>query len=219
MHYVVVISAGNSGAQGIFTVGQPSTADNAFSVASIENGYYMSKDLTATGINRTILYTSGNDEALKDGAIVVGDKNPSSTSQGCTAASIDPAVKGKIALIQRGACNFADKANNAAAAGAVGVAIYNNVEGAFSASVSGVSIPVISVKLADGKDILAAIAKGEVVLKFNKKGSIQPIENAGTVSTFSSTGASAELNFKPNIAGIGGNVHSTLPRYLDSWGR
>jgi hypothetical protein len=175
--------------------------------------------LTASGINRTILYTSSNDDDLKDGPIVVGDKNPGNAGEACTAAQIDPAVKGKIALVQRGSCNFSDKVNNAAAAGAIGVAIYNNVDGAFSASVSGVTVPVISLNNADGKDVLAAIKKGVVTLKFNKKGSIQPIQNAGTVSTFSSLGATAELNFKPNIAGIGGNVLSTLPRYLGGWGR
>jgi subtilisin family serine protease len=215
---IVVVAAGNEGDMGIFSIGQPSTASNAFSVASVDNGFHPVKELTATGIERSITYSSDNDEALKDGAIVVGDKNPSSTSQGCTAASIDPAVKGKIALIQRGSCNFADKANNAAAAGAVGVAIYNNVEGPFAASVPGVNVPVISLTNADGKELLDAIKKGEVVLKFNKKGSLQPIDTVGTVSSFSSLGASAELYLKPNIAGIGGNVYSTLPRYHKSWG-
>ncbi|KAI8971818.1 peptidase S8/S53 domain-containing protein [Mycotypha africana] len=217
----VVISAGNSGAQGIYTVGQPSTSPGAFSVASIENSYYISKDLTATGINHSILYTNSNDDSsLEDGAVVAGDKNPGNSEEACTAAAINPEVKGKIALIKRGTCAFADKVNNAAGAGAVGVVIYNNVAGALTASVPGVTVPVVSISNADGKELLAAIQKSKdaVELKFNKKGSVQPIENAGTVSTFSSVGASAELNFKPNIAGIGGNVYSTMPTYLDSWG-
>ncbi|KAF8734057.1 aminopeptidase, partial [Rhizoctonia solani] len=52
-------------------------------------------------------------------------------SAGCTPedfAGVD--VKGKIALIQRGACNFAVKNQNAKKAGAIGVVVYNNVEGA-----------------------------------------------------------------------------------------
>jgi len=51
---ITMISAGNSGAEGIYTVGQPSTAVNAFSVASVENGYYVSKDLKATGVDHEI---------------------------------------------------------------------------------------------------------------------------------------------------------------------
>lgn len=221
-HYtiiLVVISAGNSGAQGISTVGQPSTSANAFSVASIENGYFMSKKLTATGVDNDILYTSDNDDDLKDGPVVSGDKTPGNSAEGCKADSISPDVKGKLALIQRGTCEFSVKVNNAVAGGAIGVVLYNNVDGAFSASVPGVTVPVISLNNANGQAIIAAAKKGEVVLKFNKEATLQPIENGGTISSFSSLGASAELNFKPNIAGIGGNVFSTMPRYLDSWGR
>ncbi|KAI7882354.1 subtilisin-like protein [Lichtheimia hyalospora FSU 10163] len=39
-----------------------------------------------------------------------------------------------------------------------------------------------------------------------------------TVSVFSSIGPSSESDFKPDIAGFGGNVYSTLPRYLGSYG-
>ncbi|KAI9483825.1 MAG: peptidase S8/S53 domain-containing protein [Benjaminiella poitrasii] len=214
----VVISAGNSGAQGIFTVGLPSTAVSAFSTASVENSYYVSKDFKATGINHDFLYTNSNEDVIQDGPVVNGDKNPGNTAEGCTADSIDSAVNGKLALIKRGTCAFTDKVNNAAAGGAIGVVVYNNVAGALTASVPGVTIPVVSISNADGLELSAAIKKGVVSLTFNHEGSLQPIENAGTISTFSSTGSSAELNFKPNIAGIGGNVYSTLPTYLDSWG-
>ncbi|CEP13145.1 hypothetical protein [Parasitella parasitica] len=215
----VVVSAGNSGAKGIYTVGQPSTSVDAFSVASVENSYYVSKDLKATGIDHDILYTASNDDSkFANGEVVYGDMSGANGAEGCTSGSIDSAVSGKIALIQRGTCPFSDKVNNAVSAGAIGVIIYNNVAGALTASVPGVTVPVISISNADGKALLAALKAGTVKVTLNKKGSIQPIENANTISTFSSTGSSSELNFKPNIAGIGGNVYSTLPRYLDSYG-
>jgi predicted Rossmann-fold nucleotide-binding protein len=50
----VVISAGNDGAMGAFTLGQPSTAVNAFSIASIDNAYYTSESFNATGVDHTI---------------------------------------------------------------------------------------------------------------------------------------------------------------------
>ncbi|CAE6438996.1 unnamed protein product [Rhizoctonia solani] len=54
-------------------------------------------------------------------------------SVGCTPADFAGVdVQGKIALIQRGGCNFAIKNTNAKAAGAVGVVVYNNVEGVVS---------------------------------------------------------------------------------------
>lgn len=214
----VVISAGNSGASGIYTVGQPSTSDLAFSVASIENQYYVAKEFSATGVSHPILYSPSGKDNIVDGQVVLSDKTVGSTADSCTPAQVSTNVKGKIALIQRGSCAFADKANNAAAAGAVAVIIFNNVPGALTASVPGVPIPVVSITNADGKDLVAAIQKGTVNIKFNHAGSINPIPNGGTVSTFSSLGAESSLNFKPNIAGVGGNIYSTLPRYLDSWG-
>ncbi|SFT03642.1 M28 family metallopeptidase [Saccharopolyspora flava] len=48
---------------------------------------------------------------------------------GCEATDFGPDVAGSVALIQRGSCTFAEKQQVAADAGAVGVIIYNNVEG------------------------------------------------------------------------------------------
>jgi hypothetical protein len=50
--------------------------------------------------------------------------DPSSAS-GCTAADFADFVPGRVALIQRGSCNFGVKAINAQAAGASGVIIFN----------------------------------------------------------------------------------------------
>ncbi|KAI8073486.1 peptidase S8/S53 domain-containing protein [Gilbertella persicaria] len=214
----VIISAGNSGETGFYTVGQPSTASGALSIASIDNAYYTAKNFKATGISHNILYTASTEDTIENGEIVAGDSQPGNGADACTASSVSAGVKGKIALIQRGTCSFSDKVNNAAAAGAVGVVIYNNVDGSLSASTPGVTIPVVTVTLADGQELLTAIKAGTVSLTFDKAGAATPIATAGTVSDFSSLGSSAELSFKPNIAGIGGSVYSTLPRYLGSWG-
>ena len=52
-----------------------------------------------------------------------GDE-PSTSDSGCRPEDFDN-VAGKIVLIQRGTCTFEEKANFAAAAGAVGVVIFN----------------------------------------------------------------------------------------------
>src|SRR5205085_10914393 len=46
------------------------------------------------------------------------------SDRGCTALPAG-SLSGKVALIERGICNFADKINNAAAAGAVAAIVYN----------------------------------------------------------------------------------------------
>jgi len=53
----------------------------------------------------------------------LGDSN--SSTSGCEAADFAGFPPGDIALIQRGACTFATKAENAAAAGAIGAIIFN----------------------------------------------------------------------------------------------
>jgi hypothetical protein len=59
------------------------------------------------------------------GGIVLPPTQLSSSTSGCTSADFDASMAGKIALIQRGGCNFGVKILNAQAAGAVGVIIFN----------------------------------------------------------------------------------------------
>jgi aminopeptidase YwaD len=74
-----------------------------------------------------------------------------------------PSVSGNIALIERGELTFQQKVANAAAAGARGVVIYNNVQGTFLGSLSGASsIPAISVSQEDGQALAREAASASV---------------------------------------------------------
>jgi len=59
------------------------------------------------------------------GGIVLPPTATSSSTSGCTAADFNSSFAGKIALVQRGGCNYGVKVLNAQAAGAVGVVIFN----------------------------------------------------------------------------------------------
>jgi len=59
------------------------------------------------------------------GGIVIPPTPTSSSTSGCTSADFSNFTKGNIALIQRGGCNFGVKVQNADAAGAIGVVIFN----------------------------------------------------------------------------------------------
>ncbi|MFL6124896.1 M28 family peptidase [Actinophytocola sp.] len=59
------------------------------------------------------------------GGIVIPPTPTPSSSSGCAASDFTGFVPGRIALIQRGACNFGAKVVNAQAAGASGVIIFN----------------------------------------------------------------------------------------------
>lgn len=87
-------------------------------------------------------------------------------TDGCSPFSNAGAVSGKIALIERGLCGFAQKARNAGDAGAVGVIIYNNVANQNGAApgmaddgINGqfVTVPAVSLRRVDGLSIVAQL--------------------------------------------------------------
>ncbi|MFG3507188.1 M28 family metallopeptidase [Streptomyces sp. NPDC047821] len=89
---------------------------------------------------------------------------------GCEAADYASGTfTGKVALIKRGGCTFADKQAQAAAAGATGALIYNNVPGALSGTLGAPEagkIPTGGIAQADGEALAADLAKGPVEVNF-----------------------------------------------------
>jgi serine protease len=84
---------------------------------------------------------------------------------GGTAADFPATVKGKIALVSRGnSVTFIDKAINAAKAGAIGIVVYNNVDGVLNAALATAAktaaaipatAPFLGITQADGQALLA----------------------------------------------------------------
>ena len=73
---------------------------------------------------------------------------------------------GSWALIQRGTCAFTDKVNNAAAAGATGVIVFNNAGGPLvNMAVDGTPIPSVFITQADCLAIRAALSADLARLK------------------------------------------------------
>ena len=105
-------------------------------------------------------------------AVDVSLTPPRATTSGCEAADFANFPKGNIALVQRGTCDFIIKANNAVAAGAVGLIVFNQGNGTeaanpdrfglFQGNLGGpVPIPAITVPYALGAQL--AGASGTVV--------------------------------------------------------
>jgi Zn-dependent metalloprotease len=113
--------------------------------------------LTATGI-------SGDVVAALDAA----DASGPSTLDGCTALTNAAAVAGKIALINRGSCEFSTKVLNAQVAGATAVIIANNVATGLPGMGAGVdapsvTIPSLGVQQTTGTAIRAQLAANTTV--------------------------------------------------------
>jgi hypothetical protein len=82
----------------------------------------------------------------------------------CSALTNPSAVAGKIALIDRGSCNFVVKVKNAQNAGAVGVVVVNNVTPGLIQMGGGdstITIPSLMVSLTDGTTLKSQLTAGE----------------------------------------------------------
>ncbi|OKI32982.1 amidohydrolase [Streptomyces sp. TSRI0281] len=95
---------------------------------------------------------------------------PVDDTTGCEAADYaSETFTGKIALIKRGGCSFAEKQAAAATAGAAGAVIYNNTEGVLSGTLGDApsgKIPTGGLTQAEGEKLVADLAKGEVKVAF-----------------------------------------------------
>ena len=94
------------------------------------------------------------------GEVVVVNDNTGTTSDGCEA--IINEVTDKIALIDRGTCDFVVKVQNAQDAGAIGVIVANNVVTGISAMADNgdgytITIPSVFISQSDGNAIKAAL--------------------------------------------------------------
>jgi aminopeptidase YwaD len=71
-------------------------------------------------------------------------------------------LQGKIALVKRGELRFSDKVANVAAAGAVGVLVYNDSSGGVQGSLTGPGpIPAVTLSDTDGRHLLDRLAVGQ----------------------------------------------------------
>lgn len=69
--------------------------------------------------------TATNAQVQPAGGIVMPPTSTPSSASGCAPGDFSGLVRGRIALVQRGSCNFGVKVQNAQAAGASGVIIFN----------------------------------------------------------------------------------------------
>jgi hypothetical protein len=112
--------------------------------------------LSAHGVSGTVLIAKDADED--------GPGGVATTTDGCS--TITTNLRGKIALIDRGFCNFTQKVKNAQDAGAIGVIIADNVAGSPPSGMSGtdptITIPSVRISQADGNRLRASAAHGVV---------------------------------------------------------
>ncbi|MFI2784075.1 M20/M25/M40 family metallo-hydrolase [Streptomyces sp. ALB3] len=112
---------------------------------------------------RAMTYTASTEEGGITAALVAV---PVDDTTGCEASDYSSSgFTGRIALIKRGGCSFAEKQAAASVAGAAGAVIYNSTEGTLSGTLGGVGagkIPTGGISRDEGEQLVTDLAKGDV---------------------------------------------------------
>ncbi|KAK1991883.1 subtilase [Colletotrichum falcatum] len=230
------VSAGNSGDQGIFFASTAASGRHVTAIASFDNSVTPALMVENTytvagGASQKFSYTPGKPDewaGVKLPLWAPATDSSSAAALGCNPYPAGtPDLSGKIVLVKRGTCTFVAKAQNAAAAGAKYVMMYNNAAGAGSVDVS--TVPeILAVGMTtptQGAAWLKALAAGsEVVLHMTDPAKAEQIltqsantATGGYVSSYSSWGPNWDGYQKPQFGAVGGNVLSTYPRALGSY--
>jgi subtilisin family serine protease len=225
---VVVCSAGNSGANGLYASGAPSLGHKTIAVANFDNSHISLTTFTVSPDNLGVGYiagTGGGAVPTSGSAPLAVTGSPSSTADGCASAGALPSLAGRVALIRRGSCTFYEKARRAELAGAIGVVIYNNAGGFVGPSVAvqpgvvdsqPVTIPVVGIQQSDGITIHNRVTGGGADLTWTDQLGVFPNATGGLLNSSSSYGPSPDLTLKPDLGAPGGFIRSTYP--LESGG-
>ncbi|KAJ5762462.1 uncharacterized protein N7511_005844 [Penicillium nucicola] len=123
---------------------------------------------------------------------------------GCTASDYPTEVAGKIALVKRGECTFAEKSTLAGAANAAAVIVYNNAAGSLSGTLGGVSTAYAAIggiSQTDGETLLTAAGSGAITLSLEID---SKVENRTTFNVIAET-KGGDHN---NVVSLGGHTDS-----------
>lgn len=209
---VVAVAAGNSG-PGNYTVGSPGTADKVITVAATTNSrtYAMFLESAALQNGNTVATTGTDGGAVTEaigGVYAVWADYAGGDKLACTPISGTLPV-GSIALIQRGACTFTTKINNAAAAGAEAVIIYqlDGVNEPIPMSSDGAQIPAVMIGFDSGNTLKDW--KGDRTVTITYPPSIVGAQ-PNLLANFSSWGPTPNYTLKPDVAAPGVNILSSV---------
>ena len=197
------------------TVTSPASMDCVTSVGSLYSGASYSDCIAAS--DGTLIPISdtnplygitdergfcGKFDGLRLGYSVIGGAG--------TASDFESAgdVAGKIALIKRGELEFLTKIENAHAAGAAAVIIYDNgpSDETLLMNIAGAKIPAVFISLSDGELLAGKTESERYITVTTELKTVSYDEKDGTLSLFSAWGMNADMVLKPELVCYGGNV-------------
>jgi len=92
-------------------------------------------------------------------------------------------LRGKVALVQRGAITFREKVRNAAAAGAVGVVVYNNQPGNFRGTLGEPGpVPAVSISQEDGTALAEQLKSDRLEVELAVRAEVRQVADQNVVA-------------------------------------
>jgi minor extracellular serine protease Vpr len=241
---VPVISAGNDRDDfGLGSVGSPSNAPAAISVAATSNLHVFGSELTLTGpgaptslqhlpfaFNVGVPSSWVAGQTLVDVGALTGTDGRPVERHVCAPTGFDPndprfstlpsgSLAGMVALVSRGGCTFDSKVERVRGAGATGILLVDNRAG--EANFIGVQLAIPGGMIADldGANLRAYLAAHGGRTTFRATSLTDPREiqtgRSGVITSFSSAGpTNFDHKLKPDVAAPGGQILSaTLPEF------
>ncbi len=155
-------------------------------------------------------YVNGNDFRTMtysgSGSAAARLVRPSGDPNGCAAGDFAGFVPGRIALVVRGTCTFRIKTDNAIAAGASAILVYNNIPGLLSGTLGeagGLSaIPSLGLTQALGQSLIAQMVAGDEIMM-----SVQTDTDSRPLDTYNVL-AETEGGDPNNVVMAGGHLDS-----------
>jgi len=219
------VAAGNDGPNR-GTIGSPSGAPWVLTVAaSTQNGERFEEAVEITAPEaltqlmsmREASFTpqlrgrdplTGELRLADDETDFLADGSPGSPRDACEPLQNSEALAGRIALIERGGCDFQVKLARVEEAGSIGAVVYNNVGAPIimNGDANSVQIPSVMIGTADGQLLVDELTAETVIEIELTKGRFLSLADTGnTMGEFSSRGPSlGESDFiKPDVTAPG----------------
>ncbi len=217
----VIVSAGNEGEEGLEiptlnSISSPGTAPNAITVGASVNGHILYHSVRVAGLNRMNGYFG---DGPRPAASLIAPMRDASRleadGKACTPLG-NGTMAGAIALVVRGDCTFAVKANNVQRAGGLGVVLYQPTSNTIYAptGLQMTGIPLVFIGKDNGealKEHLARNADAPVTLDAAVTAVAAP---SGEVAVFSSQGPSTGSNaIKPELIAVGVDLYLATQKF------
>ncbi len=236
---VPVISAGNDRDDfGLGSVGSPSNAPAAISVAAVSNLHVFGSELQVTGpgapaslqqipfsynVDVPASWVAG--QTLVDVGTIQGTNGQPVERHLCSPPGFDPndprftslpsgSLSGMVALVSRGSCTFASKVERVRQAGGTGIIVVDNRAGEANFIPLQLALPGGMISDLDGANLRAYLAAHAGRTTFAATAVSDPKEiqtgRSGVITSFSSAGpTNFDHLLKPDVAAPGENILSS----------